>query len=96
MGRNLSLSLSLFTPAWSELGSQMSAVARRSYFTFSLAVKKDEVITVLEWQLGSEVRDGSSTLYFTEAEIPVWATSRHRSLTAKLKKLCACMRAHVI
>lgn len=33
----------------------MTAVARRSYFTFSLAVKKDEVITVLEWQLDSEV-----------------------------------------
>lgn len=49
-----------FTPAGSELRSQMTAVARRSYFTFSLAVKEDEVITVLEWQLGSEVKQGSS------------------------------------
>lgn len=44
-----------------ELRSQMTAVARRSYFTFSLAVKEDKVITVLEWQLGSEVKQGSST-----------------------------------
>ena len=58
VGRNESLSLS--TPAGSEPGSQMTAVARRSYFTFSLAVKEDEVITVLEWQLGSEGREGSS------------------------------------
>lgn len=53
------LSLSLF-PAESELGSQMTAVARRSYFTFSLAVKEDEVITMLEWQLGSEEEEGRS------------------------------------
>lgn len=41
------------------LRSQTTAVARRSYFTFSLAVKEDEVITVLEWQRGSEVKEGS-------------------------------------
>lgn len=57
-------SLSLSTPAGSELGMKMTVAARRSYFTFSLAVKKDEVITVLEWQLGSEVREGSPFLCF--------------------------------
>lgn len=59
VGISLSSSPSL-TPAGSKLGSQMTAVARRSYFTFSLAVKEDEVITGLEWQLGSEVEEGSS------------------------------------
>lgn len=61
MGRNFplsfSFSLSILPPAGSKLGSQMTVVARRSYFTFSLAVKEDEVITVLEWQLGSEVKE---------------------------------------
>lgn len=57
-------SLSLSTLAASELGLKMTVAARRSYFTFSLAVKKDEVITVLEWQLGSEVGEGSPILCF--------------------------------
>ena len=51
MDRNEFLSLS----AGSKLRWRMTA--RRSYFTFSLAVKEDEVITALEWQLGSEVRN---------------------------------------
>lgn len=55
------------TPAGSELGLKMTVDARRSYFTFSLAVKKDGVITVLEWQQRYEVREGSET--------PAWATS---------------------
>lgn len=38
-------------PAGSELLLEMIADVRHSYFPFSLAVKKDEVITVLEWQL---------------------------------------------
>lgn len=45
-----------FTLARGERWSLTTAVARRSYFTFSLAVKEDEVITVLEWQRGSEVK----------------------------------------
>lgn len=57
LGVEISLSLHLSTSAGSERGSQMTAVARRSYFTFSLAVKEDKVITVLEWQLGSEVKE---------------------------------------
>lgn len=44
-------SLCLFAPAESELLLEMTVDARHSYFTFSLAVKKDEVIIVLEWQL---------------------------------------------
>lgn len=44
-------SLCLSAPAESELLLEMTVDARHSYFTFSLAVKKDEVITVLEWQL---------------------------------------------
>lgn len=51
---SLSPPLPSSAPAGSELRSQMTAVARRSYFTSSLAVKKDGVITVVEWQLGSE------------------------------------------
>lgn len=41
-------SLCLSAHAESELLLEMTVDARHSYFTFSLAVKKDEVITVLE------------------------------------------------
>lgn len=44
-------SLCLSAPAGSEQLLEITVDARHSYFTFSLAVKKDEVITVLEWQL---------------------------------------------
>lgn len=44
-------SLCLFAPNGNERLLEMTVDARHSYFTFSLAVKKDEVITVLEWQL---------------------------------------------
>lgn len=46
MGRNESL-----CSCRERLGWQMTAAGRRSYFTFSLAVKEDEAITPLEWQL---------------------------------------------
>lgn len=59
VGRNDFLS-----PLPHQPGLKMNLDARRSYFSFSLAVKKDEVITVLEWQLGSEVEEGSSVLGF--------------------------------
>lgn len=44
-------SLCLSASAQSELLLEMTMDAKHSYFTFSLAVKKDEVIAVLEWQL---------------------------------------------
>lgn len=51
VGRNEPASLfPRLSPAGGELGSQTSADARRSYFTPSLAVKEDEVITAPEWQ----------------------------------------------
>lgn len=38
-------------PAGSRRLLETTADASHSYFTFSLAIKKDEVITALEWQL---------------------------------------------
>lgn len=63
--------------------------ARHSYFTFSLAVKKDEVITVLEWQLRLWGR-GRKLCTAAYAKAPTWGTSRqnvkrrHKSFTLTL------------
>lgn len=66
-------SLCLSAPA--ELLLEMTVDARHSYFTFSLAVKKDEVITVLEWQLKLWGR-GRERCTAADAKSPTWGTSR--------------------
>lgn len=57
-----------------------------SYFTFSLAVKKDEVIIVLEWQLKLRGRVRVPCAV-ADAKTPTWGTSRQD---------VKCMQAHVI
>lgn len=70
-------SLCLSAPAGSERLLETTADARHSYFTFSLAVKKDEVITVLEWQLKLRGR-GRKAGAVADATTPTWRTSREK------------------
>lgn len=62
----------------------MTAVGRRSYLSFSLAVKEDGVITALEGQLRSEVK-GKKKPQMMRFKNP-WPKQQESKLTVYLCK----------